>query len=675
VPLAIDGAPLVFTFSRSLLAPPFASSCVLGGRGGRGSAAAGPAPPHPPALSAAVAAFRVRAGLPEAAQAQLLHAAGMAMRNVTRDRLRASTAAAPLPPPGRPTGLQRPPPPPPPPAFALNPVMLATAILPAPSQRPAARRGRPLRLFTHDTARCKFLSQQLHRYGEWEPRLSREVLARFGNPPARSSCTTGGGEEGAEEPRVLLDVGGHVGWYSLLVGAAGHRAIALEPMRYNRELFEASVVLNGLGASPADDLPPPPPPPQSPRSSSSSSSSSSPSSAGLRLAPGVTVVAAAAGGAGSDGSGPALCMRPMGGHDYNSGNGQIFLRHDEEGARKADGDGDGGACMERVRTTSIDALLYGSGRSSSSSSSSGGGGGGGGGGSSGGGAGGGGGSAGAGAIAGLWGRGRLPPPIWGAKFDIEGFEVHALRGAWRLLSDVRRRPCVLWFEPDEVLAAQAGARKWEPFEQLMGAHGYRLFRRGSAGVAAAVAAAAAVDGGGSSGGGAGGGAVPIHAALADARSEVPFSQLRARMSLGTWRFSHDWELRAPLSDARCWQQPQQQQPQQQQQQQQPPPRVGGRRGGHRDSSGTESDDNLDNDDPLQCPVLIDGEAFPLPFSRRADDVAAARHFCEEHGLPTTDDSDSNGGVHGGSSSSEELQAVLAGMRDRRAEVFVDLAEP
>ena len=323
---------------------------------------------------------------------------------------------------------------------------LATAILPAPAQQPRprtplhsraagdARARGPLRLFTHAPERCTFLSQQLHRYGEWEPRLSREILARFGGPPSPPPSSSRGAQQQQQQQqqqqhtppqqrRVLLDVGGHIGWYALLVGAAGHRALSLEPMRFNRELFEASVALNGLRADPTNDVV---------------------VSGQVHVTPGVTVMAAAAGGAGNDGSGPALCMRPMGGHEHNAGNGQIFLRHDEAassggasgaggGRRRPAADGDGVGCLERVRTTSLDALLYGSYR-----------------------VGGGAGAVASSDVTGLWG-GALPPPIWGAKLDIEGFEVHALRGAWRLLSDVARRPCFIWLEHDEVLAAQVSS--------------------------------------------------------------------------------------------------------------------------------------------------------------------------------------------------------------------------
>lgn len=43
---------------------------------------------------------------------------------------------------------------------------------------------------------------------------------------------------------VLLDVGAHVGWYSFMFAAHGHRAIAVEPMTKNRALMNATLCMN-----------------------------------------------------------------------------------------------------------------------------------------------------------------------------------------------------------------------------------------------------------------------------------------------------------------------------------------------------------------------------------------------------------------------------------------------
>ena len=75
-------------------------------------------------------------------------------------------------------------------------------------------------------------------------RLSRELLARFGPGAGEGEC-----RNTEDKYRTLLDIGGHVGWYSLLVAAAGHRSIVLEPMRYkcrdgqnNRDNFACDIV-------------------------------------------------------------------------------------------------------------------------------------------------------------------------------------------------------------------------------------------------------------------------------------------------------------------------------------------------------------------------------------------------------------------------------------------------
>mmetsp|Transcript_127097 Transcript_127097/g.220265 ORF Transcript_127097/g.220265 Transcript_127097/m.220265 type:complete len:354 (+) Transcript_127097:70-1131(+) len=43
---------------------------------------------------------------------------------------------------------------------------------------------------------------------------------------------------------VLLDVGAHVGWYSFMFAAHGHKAIAVEPMTANRALMNATLCMN-----------------------------------------------------------------------------------------------------------------------------------------------------------------------------------------------------------------------------------------------------------------------------------------------------------------------------------------------------------------------------------------------------------------------------------------------
>ena len=444
-------------------------------------------------------------------------------------------------------------------------------------------------------------------------RLSRELLARFGPGAREGDC-----RNTEDKYRTLLDIGGHIGWYSLLVAAAGHRSIVLEPMRYNRELLEASVKLNGLQER-------------------------------------IRVVDVAAGAPKQRGHGnDALCMMPMGGHRNNSGNGQIFT----DSALELN-------CMERVRTRTIDEMLYEGAvgeifprnmtmrddealRTECCTEN--------------------------------WERGQAPrgwlehiegeqladmvgedgvykgygappqqdplqapaiweespdaaeqsakrkygeaaaprtapPPIFAAKIDVEGFETRVLHGASRLLSDPVRRPCFIFLEHDEQLAAMAGARKFEVFELLMGRHGYRLFRRGSGGGRADSSAVQGKQLNKS---------IAIHAALADTRVEVRLSQLRVRLSLNTWRHSHDWELR--MIDERC---------------------------------SALAPAPLADDDPVQVPVAMDGSHFPIRYTRRWNLTAVAMRFCHEHGLDAE----------------EHVGNIVAGMRDRLREIFSDRVTP
>ena len=49
---------------------------------------------------------------------------------------------------------------------------------------------------------------------------------------------------GRENP-IFVNVGANIGWYSLAVASQGFSVIAVEPARYNNELFKASIEING----------------------------------------------------------------------------------------------------------------------------------------------------------------------------------------------------------------------------------------------------------------------------------------------------------------------------------------------------------------------------------------------------------------------------------------------
>lgn len=66
--------------------------------------------------------------------------------------------------------------------------------------------------------------------GKWEPKISQSVLASMSKGAAGT----------------LLDIGGNIGWYTLLVLAAGHRVITVEASLDNAALIKASVCINGF---------------------------------------------------------------------------------------------------------------------------------------------------------------------------------------------------------------------------------------------------------------------------------------------------------------------------------------------------------------------------------------------------------------------------------------------
>mmetsp|Transcript_83421 Transcript_83421/g.193901 ORF Transcript_83421/g.193901 Transcript_83421/m.193901 type:complete len:297 (-) Transcript_83421:109-999(-) len=74
------------------------------------------------------------------------------------------------------------------------------------------------------------VSEALERYGFWEIRHPQEVAElASGQLPNRGT---------------LLDIGAHVGWYSLAFAKFGLKAIAVEPMALNRQAINVSLCLN-----------------------------------------------------------------------------------------------------------------------------------------------------------------------------------------------------------------------------------------------------------------------------------------------------------------------------------------------------------------------------------------------------------------------------------------------
>lgn len=83
-----------------------------------------------------------------------------------------------------------------------------------------------------------FVSQRIADSSEWEPTKSRVVWQRI----SRAAWTM---KVAAKRP-LFLDIGAHIGWYSLLAVAAGGDAVSFEPSVINRERFKASIEYNNM---------------------------------------------------------------------------------------------------------------------------------------------------------------------------------------------------------------------------------------------------------------------------------------------------------------------------------------------------------------------------------------------------------------------------------------------
>ncbi len=92
----------------------------------------------------------------------------------------------------------------------------------------------PFQMYVHNPEHCKYISGEIVRVGFWEAVKTMRVIRLMDE--ARAS--------GRENP-VFVDVGANIGWYSLAVASQGFSVIAVEPARYNNELFKASIEING----------------------------------------------------------------------------------------------------------------------------------------------------------------------------------------------------------------------------------------------------------------------------------------------------------------------------------------------------------------------------------------------------------------------------------------------
>ena len=116
------------------------------------------------------------------------------------------------------------------PVFVHNPrILVRTELL------PASRTARDFRVFVHAPATCRFISKSIMETGIWEATITARVLERLGTVVE---------QQGSTQPRVFVDVGANLGWFSLLAAAQGHDVLAIEPMEFNAELLRASAELN-----------------------------------------------------------------------------------------------------------------------------------------------------------------------------------------------------------------------------------------------------------------------------------------------------------------------------------------------------------------------------------------------------------------------------------------------
>ena len=151
------------------------------------------------------------------------------------------------------------------------------------SGRFALHQGEPLlfptlpgfRIFVHPPTECPHVSHNIMASGLWEAQRTRRMhlymSAAGGAAGGAGGAADRGSNKQTEQPEqtkhkdeqrsaapvpslerpepVFLDVGANIGWYSLLVAAmTSHSVVAFEPMPYNAELFEASIEAN-VGAS------------------------------------------------------------------------------------------------------------------------------------------------------------------------------------------------------------------------------------------------------------------------------------------------------------------------------------------------------------------------------------------------------------------------------------------
>ena len=80
------------------------------------------------------------------------------------------------------------------------------------------------------------VSSTILKHGSWETGISKDMLLAMEEGCLKQNIP--------KSQAVLLDVGANIGWFTLLLAAAGYKVIAFEPMFENEQLFRKSLCSN-----------------------------------------------------------------------------------------------------------------------------------------------------------------------------------------------------------------------------------------------------------------------------------------------------------------------------------------------------------------------------------------------------------------------------------------------
>ena len=100
-------------------------------------------------------------------------------------------------------------------------------------------------IFIHDPAKRRIVSKRIFGSSGWEDTKSRVLWQRI----QRAHHNRGAAIQHKTTNRdrlVFLDIGGHIGWYTLLASLAGSKVIVFEPNQMNTDLMQRSVRTNHL---------------------------------------------------------------------------------------------------------------------------------------------------------------------------------------------------------------------------------------------------------------------------------------------------------------------------------------------------------------------------------------------------------------------------------------------